>query len=320
MSPILIYTAADGNYTLQAQVLFGSIIKTHTCEVHLIIFGNSWKPRDLKRITLMQTDMASVEVRSVDSAQFSNVNLTRGFPLATAYNVLAPEYLLQNEARAIYMDADMVVMEDLTSLWEYQLDTAVGAVLDAHIVWMSSPSMWRPWREEEVDPMTPYLNTGLMLIDLERWRKENLTGRTLEYLEKYTLPCVDQDALNFALNGAFDQLHPRYNSMPYHLLKMFRYVDAVDPDQRIGEAITNPAVVHFHRSFFGKPWTYFSTHPGTKMWRTLASDVHPRWRKKIDFMSVARARAANYAGMTVVDDRSVAYTLKSVKDKGSEVL
>ena len=320
MSPILIYTAADGNYTLQAQVLFGSIIKTHTCEVHLIIFGNGWKPRDLKTITLMQTDMASVEVRSIDSAQFSNVNLTRGFPLATAYNVLAPEYLLQNEARAIYMDADMVVMEDLTSLWEYQLDTAVGAVLDAHIVWMSSPSMWRPWREEEVDPMTPYLNTGLMLIDLERWRKENLTGRTLEYLEKYTLPCVDQDALNFALNGAFDQLHPRYNSMPYHLLKMFRYVDAVDPDQRIGEAITNPAVVHFHRSFFGKPWTYFSTHPGTKMWRALASEVHPRWRKKIDFMSVARALAANYAGMTVVDDRSVAYTLKSVKDKGSEVL
>ena len=320
MSPILIYTAADGNYTLQAQVLFGSIIKTHTCEVHLIIFGNGWKPRDLKTITLMQTDMASVEVRSIDSAQFSNVNLTRGFPLATAYNVLAPEYLLQNEARAIYMDADMVVMEDLTSLWEYQLDTAVGAVLDAHIVWMSSPSMWRPWREEEVDPMTPYLNTGLMLIDLERWRKENLTGRTLEYLEKYTLPCVDQDALNFALNGAFDQLHPRYNSMPYHLLKMFRYVDAVDPDQRIGEAITNPAVVHFHRSFFGKPWTYFSTHPGTKMWRALASEVHPRWRKKIDFMSVARALAANYAGMTVVDDRSVAYTLKSVKDNGSEVL
>ena len=320
MSRILIYTAADGNYALQAQVLFSSIIKTHTCEVHLIIFGNGWKPRDLKRITLMQTDMASVEVRVIDSAQFSNVKLTRGFPLATAYNVLAPEYLLQNEARAIYMDADMVVMEDLTSLWEHQLDTAVGAVLDAHIVWMSSPSMWRPWREEKVDPMTPYLNTGLMLIDLERWRKENLTGRTLEYLEKYTLPCVDQDALNFALNGAFDQLHPRYNSMPYHLLKMFRYVDAVDPDQRIGEAITNPAVVHFHRSFFGKPWTYFSTHPGTKMWRTLASEVHPRWRKKIDFMSVARARAANYAGMTVVDDRSVAYTLKSVKDKGSEVL
>ena len=315
MSQILIYTAADGNYALQAQVLFGSIIKTHLRPVHLIIFGNGWKSREIKRITAMQTLLATVEIRSVDADKFSAVNLARGFPLATAYNVLAPEYLLQKESRAIYMDADMVVMEDLTDLWELPLTTAVGAVLDAHIVWMSSPSMWRPWREEKVDPMTPYLNTGLMLIDLDRWRRESLTGRTLEYLEKYTMPCVDQDALNFALNGAFDQLHPRYNSMPYHLLKMFRYVDAVDPDQRIGEAITNPAVVHFHRSFFGKPWTYFSTHPGTKMWRTLASDVHPRWRKKIDFMGVARARAANYAGMTVVDDRAVSYTLKNSEGK-----
>ena len=315
MSQILIYTAADGNYALQAQVLFGSIIKTHLRPVHLIIFGNGWKSREIKRITAMQTLLATVEIRSVDADKFSAVNLARGFPLATAYNVLAPEYLLQKESRAIYMDADMVVMEDLTDLWELPLTTAVGAVLDAHIVWMSSPSMWRPWREEKVDPMTPYLNTGLMLIDLDRWRRESLTGRTLEYLEKYTMPCVDQDALNFALNGAFDQLHPRYNSMPYHLLKMFRYVDAVDPDQRIGEAITNPAVVHFHRSFFGKPWTYFSTHPGTKMWRTLASEVHPRWRKKIDFMSVARARAANYAGMTVVDDRAVSYTLKNSEGK-----
>jgi len=315
MSQILIYTAADGNYALQAQVLFGSIIKTHLRPVHLIIFGNGWKSREIKRITAMQTLLATVEIRSVDADKFSAVNLARGFPLATAYNVLAPEYLLQKESRAIYMDADMVVMEDLTDLWQLPLTTAVGAVLDAHIVWMSSPSMWRPWREEKVDPMTPYLNTGLMLIDLERWRRESLTGRTLEYLEKYTMPCVDQDALNFALNGAFDQLHPRYNSMPYHLLKMFRYVDAVDPDQRIGEAIMNPAVVHFHRSFFGKPWTYFSTHPGTKMWRTLASEVHPRWRKKIDLMSVARARAANYAGMTVVDDRAVTYTLKNSEGK-----
>ena len=312
MTPILIYTAADGNYALQAQVLFGSIIKTQTLPVRLVIFGNGWKKKELKRIERMQTSRASVEVREINADQFSAVKLARGFPLATAYNVLAPQFLLQNETRAIYMDADMVVMDSLNELWEMELTTPIGAVLDAHIVWMASPSMWRPWKEENVDPLTPYLNTGLMLIDLEKWRHADLTNRTLAYLEKYAMPCVDQDALNFALNGKFDQLHPRYNSMPYHLLKMFRYVDAVDPDERIGEAITNPAVVHFHRSFFGKPWTYFSTHPGTKMWRSLASEVHPRWRKKFDLMSVARSKAANYAGMTVVDDRAITYQLREV--------
>lgn len=306
---ILIYTAADGNYALQAQVLFLSIVKTHRHPVHLIVFGNGWKTSDVNRLKGLENEIVTVEVRPIADSKFSEVKLARGFPLATAYNVLAPDFLLIGESRAIYMDADMVVMEDLWDLWNFKLSTPVGAVLDAHIVWMASPTMWRPWREEEVDPMTPYLNTGLMLIDLERWRQEDLTTRTLRYLEKYAMPCVDQDALNFALIGKFDQLHPRFNSMPYHLLKMFRYIDSVDSDQRIGEAITNPAVVHFHRSFFGKPWTYLCSHPGTKMWRELASEVHPRWKKKVDIMSVARAFAARYAGMTVVDDRITKYSL-----------
>ena len=71
-----------------------------------------------------------------------------------------------------------------------------GAVLDAHIVWAASPPMWRPWREESIAPLTPYLNTGMMLIDLAKWREQKLTERTLSFLAKYELPCVDQDAIN----------------------------------------------------------------------------------------------------------------------------
>lgn len=307
MNSILVYTAADGNYALQAQVLMGSLVKTQTASTHLIVFGSGWKSKELKRLKSLATETVTVEIVAVDVNQFSNVKLDRGFPLATAYNILAPVYFLADYSRAIYMDADMIVMEDLSPLWNMQLAYAVGAVLDAHIVWMSSPSMWRPWREEGLDPLTPYLNTGLMLIDLEKWRNECLTERTLEFLAKYQLPCVDQDALNFALRGAFDRLQPRYNAMPYHLLKMFRYVDAVESDEIIGEAITNPAVIHFHRSFFGKPWTLGSTHPGTKLWRALASEVHPRWRRQFDFINYARSKAAGLAKMTQVDSRSIEY-------------
>ena len=250
-----------------------------------------------------------VEFRGVDGTQFSNVQLKNGFPLATAYNVLAPLYLLGDESRAIYMDADMVVTEDLSPLWEKLLVSSVGAVLDAHIVWMASPSMWRPWKEEGLEPLTPYLNTGLMLLDLDRWRADKLTERTLEYLEKYELPCVDQDALNLALRGVFDQLHPRYNSMPYHHLKMLRYLDTVELDLIIGEAITEPAVIHYHRSFFGKPWNYGCKHPGKNLWRSLADEVRPGWRKKFDFVGSARAFAAKKAKMTTLDSRTHDYSI-----------
>ena len=305
---MLIYTGADGNYALQAQVWLLSLVKTQRTSVRVVVFGNGWRDKDKRIMKALENELVKVEFREVEAEQFANVQLKSGFPLATAYNVLAPLFLLGGESRAIYMDADMVVTKDLSALWTMQLGTPVGAVLDAHIVWMASPSMWRPWKEEGLEPLTPYLNTGLMLMDLDRWREERLTERTLDYLEKYELPCVDQDALNLVLRGEFDHLHPRYNSMPYHHLKMLRYLDTVENDDVIGEAITKPAVIHYHRSFFGKPWTYGCTHPGVALWRSLADEVHPGWRKKYDLMGSARAFAAKKAKMTALDSRSGNYS------------
>ena len=306
---MLIYTGADSTYVLQAQVWMLSLVKTQRSPVRVVVLGNGWSDKDRSVMKDLENNLVKVEFRGVDGTKFSNVQLKNGFPLATAYNVLAPLYLLGDESRAIYMDADMVVTEDLSPLWEKQLVSPVGAVLDAHIAWMASPSMWRPWKEEGLEPLTPYLNTGLMLLDLDLWRADKLTERTLEYLEKYELPCVDQDALNLALRGVFDQLHPRYNSMPYHHLKMLRYLDTVENDAVIGEAITQPAVIHYHRSFFGKPWSYGCKHPGKNLWRSLADEVSPNWRKQFDFVGSARAFVAKKAKMTTLDSRTYDYSI-----------
>lgn len=301
----VIYTAADGNYSLQAQVLLFSLVRTQKFRTRLVVFGNDWNSREVARLQGLSTEVVSAEVRPVDQARFSSIKLASKFPLATAYNILAPEYLLAESGRALYVDADVAITEDLGVLFDYRMEHAVGAVLDAHIGWVSSPSMWRPWREEHMDPLTPYLNTGVLLIDLDAWRKENLTERIVDVLCRYELPCVDQDAINIVLRGAFDKLAPRYNLMPYHYLRTFRYVDAVETDDAIGEAIVRPAIVHYHRSFLGKPWTYGAIHPATKLWRGLATEAHPRWRRSADIMGYVRRRGAMFARMLQIDDRAV---------------
>lgn len=301
----LVYTAADGNYFLQAQVLLLSLAKTQREKTRLVVFGNGWSEHELRRLRALTTDIVTVEVRTVDADLFSGIKLTSNFPLATAYNVLAPQYLLPDSGIALYVDADVVVTEDLGGLFDMPMRHAVGAVLDAHIGWVSSPSMWRPWREEKMDPLTPYLNTGVMLIDLDAWRRDNLTEKIIEVLCRYELPCVDQDAINIVLRGAFDKLAPRYNLMPYHYLCTFRYVDAVESDVEIGAAIASPAVVHFHRSFLGKPWTYGAIHPATGLWRFLANEAHPGWHRSLDLLGYARRRGAKFAKMLKIDDRAV---------------
>ena len=192
------------------------------------------------------------------------------------------------------------------SLFSMNMSFAVGSVVDAHVAMMGGPSMWRPWREEGLDPTLPYLNTGALLIDVDRWNSENLTSRILGYLEKYDLPCVDQDAINLVLKGGFDRLRPAFNSMPYHIMKLLRTADLVETLDDISEAIVNPSVIHFHRSFLGKPWCIGSTHPARDLWRGLADECDRSWRRQLDTFNLSRGIAARFAKMSVLDDRAPA--------------
>lgn len=298
-----IYTAADGNYSLQAQVLALSLRKTQSSRTYLTVFGNRWNDKERDRLLKLSNEYLIITQEEVPTQSFSSINLASGFPLATAYNIMSPRYLLKPSKRYLYLDADMVVRKDLGDLWEIKMNHAIGATLDAHIGWASSPSMWRPWIEEGLDPLTPYLNTGMLLIDVDRWNTQELTERVIEKLSQYQLPCVDQDAINLVLKGNFDELPPKYNSMPYHLLSSFRYVDALTPQREIEAALIDPNIVHFHRSFLGKPWEIACAHPGKNLWRSLANEVRPKWRKSLDIKGLARRGAAKWAKMLQLDSR-----------------
>ena len=314
--PRLVYTAADVNYLLQAQVLLRSLSTTQAAPLHLIVFGSGWTPDHERRLLAQATGTVTAEIRPVDPTRHRAIRLTNNFPLATAYNVLAPMDELPSGVRALYVDADVVVRRDLAELFSMKMEHAVGAVVDAHISMMGVPSMWRPWREESIDPTVPYLNTGALFVDVDRWRADRLTERIVEFLERYDLPCVDQDAINLVLRGGFDRMPPAFNSMPYHLMKLLRNADLVESDVDIAESMANPAIIHFHRSFLGKPWAYLCTHPARHLWTELASVAHPKWRRSVDALGAARGFAAHKAKMSVLDERATAMRSLSLVPAG----
>lgn len=301
---MLIYTGANSNYALQTAVWLCSLVRTQTADLEVVIIGEGWTKPTKSLLLDFRSPTVSIEFITPDELDLAGVNLSHGFPLATAYNILAPRALFSDRKRAFYMDADTVVTEDLADLWSLNLRHPVAAVVDAHISWMASPSMWRPWREEGLNPLTHYFNTGVLLIDIEAWNSLMISERSLEFLRRYVLPCVDQDAVNLVLRGKFEKIPSRFNSMPYHHLRLFRYVDTVMDDLDIELAITQPAIIHFHRSFFGKPWNLGCTHPGVEIWRNLADEVSPRWKRKLDVSELIRSWASGFAGMKKLDSRS----------------
>jgi lipopolysaccharide biosynthesis glycosyltransferase len=95
------------------------------------------------------------------------------------FRLLAP-YVFPDLERVIYLDADTLVIGDLAALWRERLDGyAAGAVRDLFPTFRVAI--------EHLDELnlpleTPYFNTGVLLINLELWRRVELVTKVLKYV------------------------------------------------------------------------------------------------------------------------------------------
>jgi lipopolysaccharide biosynthesis glycosyltransferase len=131
--------------------------------------------------------------------------------------LLIPQLFPASLAKVLYLDADLLVLEDLRELWQTDLGgAALGAVPDfsLHTSFLNrgfDPELGRS-RYGGLPPVRAYFNSGVLLIDLARWREEKISEKAFAYLEANPhSPHMDQDALNFTADKKWAALDPRWN-------------------------------------------------------------------------------------------------------------
>lgn len=122
---------------------------------------------------------------------------------------LIPEYV----ERLVYLDGDTYSRRSLTPLFEMDL---AGMVLAA------VPDPWEPhhqargpefWRAAGSSPSSAYFNSGVMVVDMITWRREQITRRVVDVVAAGAVPTrsVDQDALNAVLWNQWIPLDREWN-------------------------------------------------------------------------------------------------------------
>ena len=163
--------------------------------------------------------------------------------------------ILEGVDRVIYLDSDLIVLKDITTLFDTDLlDLPLAACLD---FWLTcAPALAPPgWAAEEwlkflhemvglADHKT-YFNAGVLVMDLARFRSTNLMRAAEAFLEQknYKTVYVDQDGLNHVINGAFVRLDPRWNVLGSRTATDFGDTAAINSD---------PWIVHYAGP--NKPW------------------------------------------------------------------
>lgn len=178
---------------------------------------------------------------------------SRVFSPLVWYRLLLPE-LLPELDRLLFLDADTLVLQSLAPLSTFEFgDNLVAAV--------GQPT---PLHHAALDPAPdePYFNAGLLVMNLEAMRAENLGPRALALGHERHRDFIfnDQDVLNVLTRGRWTALHPRWNAMSH--LWFMPDVD-VRPYTRLEatSARHSPAIVHFEGHQTVKPWFYRSVHP-----------------------------------------------------------
>lgn len=176
------------------------------------------------------------------------------------FDVLLPDV----SGRLIYIDCDTAVEGDLSELETINMhDNTIGMVMDSLLI--DSKTSVGLGKEEQ------YYNSGVMLIDVDKWRKRDCSKRIMEHIKNVrTYGTVDQDVLNIELKNEIVSLPIKYNLQPVHLVypyrlysKTFKHREKYYEQLEIEEAVEKPAIIHYLRYIGESPWNAENVHPGT---------------------------------------------------------
>ena len=133
------------------------------------------------------------------------------------YRVWLGEVLPSSISKVLYLDCDVVVHGDVSQLWSMQLgDKVAGVVWDPGYRYFElAKALAERARKSGLSfPQAgPYFNTGVLLIDLIKWRQLRISDDVEQYFGGSHQDSVlfDQDELNILLQGKVLALNPTFN-------------------------------------------------------------------------------------------------------------
>lgn len=230
-------------------------------DIHFYIFSDSISPAYKNQIQRVVEKLGhAVSFIEIPFEKFPHLEIHNKHLSRSAFGRLLLGSLLPAEIeRAVYLDCDVLALSSLAPLAEADLQGCIiGGVGDLGIERLTRLQA-HPW--DFANGL--YINSGVLSVDVRRWRAEHTESQLLQYLQSpaHPLKYEDQDVLNFVLAGRIKLLDPRWNAQMYWLEKDYDTYPAV-----WRKALEHPYIVHFAAR--SKPWKWGAGwHPYILLWR-----------------------------------------------------
>ena len=209
------------------------------------------------------------------------------FPLNIYLWYFVPYFLPKEVSRVLCIDVDMINCRDLTELWKTDLgDKIAGAVIDPRV--RTFECDWGGilnFEQLGLNGNSKYFNSGLVLINLQKWRKNDITEKALTIIEENIDFAVypEQYGINIALHNQWLELNPLWNFFATATNNTTPYmIHFVDRKPIYDSYINNPS---FKQLFFmylcQTEWSEFRTISETRRYIKKINNVMYKMLKRI---------------------------------------
>ena len=198
-------------------------------------------------------DPARIRLKSVEVSDqlLHSAPITYRYPREMYYRLFAARFLPQDLDRILYLDPDLVVIRPLDSL--YKMDFGKNLFIAASHVGRSLKA-FNELRLDMPENSVPYVNSGVMMMNLELLRQELDEERILRYIQdnRDLLFLPDQDVLN----GLYGDRILTVSPFLYNLNEKFLLFSQLKPTGgariNLDWVRRNTVIVHYCGK--NKPW------------------------------------------------------------------
>lgn len=237
-----IVLVADNAYLIQLETTIKSVLY-HNRDVDFYILNSDIAPEWFKLLgRKMEVVNSTIHNIHFDKELFEGYKTGPHINYATYFRFFAAEVV--DSDRVLYLDSDIIVTGELTSLFKLNLKGySIGAVDDVYAY---------EGRESG-------FNAGVLLMDTAKWKEHSIVNSLLELAaeQNQAVHLGDQSILNIYFEDNWLALDETYNYMVgTDTFRLAQECERLDDNQ--------PVIVHF--ASHDKPWNTYSISRLRELW------------------------------------------------------
>lgn len=259
---LVVLYSTDENYARHAATSIYTLLENNTSfkKIKIYIISNN---------LLQETKNKFLHIANEYNREVGFINLedlvegfekNNNYPISSYARLLIEDII--EEDKILYIDCDTIILDSVKSMWQIDLqENLVAGVQDTLPSYLLTAI--------NINENCRYINAGILLINLKKWREENFKQQVYDFLKikKGNVVHHDQGIINHICNGKIKILEPKYNVMPEIIMynekqikKLYRLQNYYS-DKELQDAKENPVIIHFISKFYNRPWNKKCTHP-----------------------------------------------------------